>query len=524
MKIDYSVCLEQEEEFRTQLEHWAGSDNMALVREIAKWIPKGATVLDAGAGSGAAIPIWRERAANVVAVDACERALLHMMHVQPDALVVDADLRELASAVEPAGVVICKAVLKHFSEADWRLVLHQLFAVAQQRVIFTMGVAPKPLDRNPGVPYYDRAETIDAVLDAIPEGWAVTEMFGSPLEPVFVCDRAPAASVAPKDVAPGHSLFPWQLDSAPEHVRVRQPVMELKGPRGIRYDLPKRRPAVEMSPALRGESFGIVVMCHRGCSNGRLSVLLSSIPENFQVVVSSDSIAVEDAEGDREVCAHHEAGFFHSHPWGGRSHNAIHAMSCTNWRLTLYLSDDVWLFPEAPLDALRWFRVIEGCGVPLAMLAVPGWETYREHEQWGFASWQQCLDEPWRFEAVPPHPNFQRGPSLYKNPFGACMLINRAAYDGLGGFAPEYWAHDDVFNHKVWLSRRWVSASYPGRGYMHLGAQSWHHGEAVEYVGSFKAATGMTVEESGRLQVEAIESWRPILGPIFVGLGGTDAV
>ena len=98
------------------------------------------------------------------------------------------------------------------------------------------------------------------------------------------------------------------------------------------------------------------------------------------------------------------------------------------------------------------------------------------------------------------------------------------AYDDLGGFAPEYWAHDDVFNHKVWLSRRWVSASYPGRGYMHLGAQSWHHGEAVEYVGSFKAATGMTVEESGRLQVEAIESWRPILGPIFVGLGGTDAV
>jgi len=59
---------------------------------------------------------------------------------------------------------------------------------------------------------------------------------------------------------------------------------------------------------------------------------------------------------------------------------------------------------------------------------------------------------------------------------------------------------------------------------MHLGAQSWHHGEAEEYVGSFRAATGMTVEESGRLQVEAIERWRQKLGPIFARLGGTDAV
>ena len=294
--------------------------------------------------------------------------------------------------------------------------------------------------------------------------------------------------------------------------------------RGVRHDLPRRRPAVELPRALQGASFGITVMCHRGCSNGRLSVLLSSIPENFPVTVSSDSIASEDIDGDREVCQHHGAAFALCTPWGGRARNAIHTMSCTDWRLTLYLSDDVWLFPEAVVDGMRWFHILEGHGVPLAMLAVPGWETYREHKQWGFVSWQQCLDQPWRFEGVPPHPNFQRGPSLYKNPFGACMFINRAAYDDLGGFAPEYWAHDDVFNHKVWLSDRWVSASYPGRGYMHLGAQSWHHGESVEYVGSFKAATGLLAEESGRLQVESIERWRKKLGPTFAQLGGTDAV
>ena len=517
MKTDYSVCLEQEDEFLAQSEHWNGADNMALVHQIAERIPEGATVLDAGAGSGAAIPAWLERASAVVAVDACERALLHIMYEYPTASVVKADLRQLSSAVKPVDVVVCKATLKHFSEGEWRHILRQLFTVARQRVIFTMGVAPKPLDRNPGVSYYDRAEPVDAILDAIPEGWAVSEMFGGPLEPVFVCDRA-------RDAAPGHSLFPWQVDSAPEHVRVRQPVMELKGPRGPRLDLPPRRAAIELPTSLHDVSFGIAVMSHRGCSNGRLSVLLSSIPANFSVIVSSDSIAMEDVEGDREVCAHHGVDFSHSHPWGGRAKNAIHTMACSNWRITMFLNDDCWLFPEAVINALRWFCTLEREGVPLAALVVPGWETYREHVKWGFASWQQCLDEPWRFEAIPPNPNFYRCPALYKNVFGTCMVINRDAYNDLGGFTPHYWAEDDVFNHQVWASGRWVNAGFPGRGYMHLGAQSWHHGEAEEYVGSFRAATGMTVEESGRLQVEAIERWRQKLGPIFARLGGTDAV
>ena len=144
--------------------------------------------------------------------------------------------------------------------------------------------------------------------------------------------------------------------------------------------------------------------------------------------------------------------------------------------------------------------------------------------KWGFRSWAQCLAEPWLFERVPPNPAFRIGPALHRNPFGACMLLNRTAYDDLGGFSPDYWAHDDVFNHKVWTSYSWVNACYPGRGYMHLCAQSWHHGEAVEYVREFKDATGMTADESGALQTNGIEFWKPRLKETFERLGGVDAV
>jgi hypothetical protein len=320
------------------------------------------------------------------------------------------------------------------------------------------------------------------------------------------------------------ALYPWEAPDAPEHVRVRQPVMEIHHEAGIRWDLPKRRNADELPRALQGEDFGIVIMTHRGSSNGRLSVLLSSIPENYPVVVSSDSVAPRDVELDMEVALHHGADFAHCSPWGGRARNARHCMERTSWRITLFLCDDVWLFPETCSQALRWFCTLERHGIPLASLAVPGWETYREHTRWGFESWNECLVKPWKFEAVPPNPAFQRCPALFKNPFGACFVINRNAYTELGGFTPSYWAHDDVWNHQVWTSGKWVSAGYPGRGYMHLGAQSWHHGESVKYVGEFKDATGMTADESGKLQVESIYRWKDRLGHIFLSLGGTEAV
>lgn len=318
--------------------------------------------------------------------------------------------------------------------------------------------------------------------------------------------------------------FPWEKPDAPEHVRKRMPVMEIAAPSGIRRDLPRRRPADELPLSLQKENYGIVIMTHRGSSNGRLSVLLSSIPANYPVVVSTDSIDAKDVQLDAEVASYHGADIVHCAPWGGRAKNAIHCMQKTSWEITLFLCDDVWLFPETCMDALRWFITFERHYIPVASVCVPGWETYREHEKWGFSAWPQCLLEPWRFEAVPPNPQFMRGPSLYKNPFGACFVINREAYDELGGFSPNYWAHDDVWNHKVWLSQKWVSAGYPGRGYMHLGAQSWHHGESAEYVREFKDATGMTAEESGNLQVRSIVRWQKDLAHVFFNLGGTPAV
>lgn len=319
-------------------------------------------------------------------------------------------------------------------------------------------------------------------------------------------------------------VLPWEDPTAPPHVKMRQPVMEIPADRGIRHDLPKRRPADALSGVLSRLDFGIVIMSHRGSSNGRLSVCLSSLPENYQVIVSSDSVAEIDVAADREVAAHHGANFIHCTPWGGRARNARHCMEVAPWRIVLFLCDDVWLFPEAVLNSLRWFYTFEEAGLPLASVCVPGWETYHTHKDWGFESWEQCLREPWRFEAIPPNPNFQRCPALYKNPFGACFVLNQDAYKDLGGFTEKTWAHDDVWNHQVWLSERWMSAGYPGRGYMHLGAQSWHHGESQKYVGTFDAAAGMTAEESGRLQAQAIERWKPKVGHIFLKLGGEEGV
>src|SRR6185436_18395308 len=98
------------------------------------------------------------------------------------------------------------------------------------------------------------------------------------------------------------------------------------------------------------------------------------------------------------------------------------------------------------------------------------------------------------------------------------------AYEDLGGFAPEYWAHDDVWNHKVWTSGRWVNAAMPGRGFVHFGGQSWHHGESEKYVGSFKAATGMTADESGAAQAQAQEAATAEWSRIFLQLGGTPSI
>lgn len=318
--------------------------------------------------------------------------------------------------------------------------------------------------------------------------------------------------------------YAWEQPDAAPHIRSRQPVMEISAPPGVRSDLPRRRVADELPRTIQGESFGITIMSHRGHSNGRLSVLLSSIPENYPVIVSSDAVDPEDVRRDREVAEHHGAEFRHCTPWGGRAKNARHAMDIARWRVVLFLCDDVWLFPETVRDALRWYLTFERHGLPIASLAVPGWETYHNHKEWGFESWEQCLAEPWRFESVPPNPAFRVTPALYKNPFGACFVLNHTAYDELGGFTNKYWAHDDVWNHQVWTSDKWVSAGYPGRGYMHLGAQSWHHGESAEWVGSYQLATGMTPDESGHQQVKGMQLAAERYDHIFRQLGGTTAV
>lgn len=320
------------------------------------------------------------------------------------------------------------------------------------------------------------------------------------------------------------TIYPWDAPNALPHVKQRAPKMEIPARGGVRTDLPRRRPADEKSPIMASRDFGIVIMSHRGASNGRLSVLLSSLPENYDVMVCSDAIAETDVAADRYCAEYHGARFHHATPWAGRAGNARACMTSTRWTWTLFLCDDVWLFPETVSDMLRWGVTLQAHGVPLAALAAPRFETYHEHKEYGFETWGQCLAEPWRFEKLAPPAGFRKTPALYTNPFGACMLMFRPAYDDVGGFATEYWAHDDVYNHKVWTSGRWVNACYPGRGFVHLGAQSWHEGETEEWVGQFKDATGMTAEESGKAQAEAKMAWAPKLAAIFESLGGQAAV
>lgn len=316
-------------------------------------------------------------------------------------------------------------------------------------------------------------------------------------------------------------MYPWEAPDAPEHVRKRQRVWkDMTGP-SIRIDLPKRRPAVEMPRALQGLSYGAVVMTHNGFENGRLSILLSSLPENLPVHVSSDAIDENEMEQDLNVAVYHGADFSWHTPWSGRAGHAIQCMATTNWDYTLFLCDDVWLFPEATIEALRWTHILREAGIPLACLAMPGFESYHDHKKWGYSSWQECLNDPSKFEAIPPHEKFLMAPALWQNPFGACMVIVREAYNDVGGFAQESWAHDDVLNHRIWLSRRWVNAAMPGRGYVHYGAQSNHFGETEEWIGSHKAATGMTPEESGKAQSEIKIEMANCYGTILQTLGGT---
>ena len=317
--------------------------------------------------------------------------------------------------------------------------------------------------------------------------------------------------------------YPWEDPSAPEHVRNRQTVWHLTGP-AIRTDLPKRRPPVELPRALQGLSYGAVVMTHRGHTNGRLSILLSSLPANLPVLVSSDSITTGEMDLDWEVAEYHGADFSHHAPWDGRAGHSIQCMEVTSWDYTLFLMDDVFLQQDVTVEALRWAYIMRTAGIPLACLAIPGWELYHHHKDFGFSSWQDSLDHPERLDSCASNPSFLRAPCLYRNPFGACMLIMRDAYKDVGGFPREYWANDDCLNHKTWLSGKWVNAAMPGRGYLHYGAQSNHFGETAEYIGSFKAATGMTAEESGEKQAKMQFQWKALLHDKFMALGGTDSV
>jgi hypothetical protein len=304
---------------------------------------------------------------------------------------------------------------------------------------------------------------------------------------------------------------PWSLCSA-----------HLDGPRGIRYNLPRRRPADDLPEELKQYNFGVAIMTHRGNSNGRLSVCLASLPENYPVVVSSDSVEKEDVEKDAEICRYHGAEFNWSTPWAGRAGNAINTMDCARgkgWDLVLYLNDDVWLAPETCRDILFWYNeyLKEGM-VEVGAMMVPGWECYGHYDKLGFKSWQETFDNPQRLDFAPANPHFAKGPGM-GHPFGCAMVIVMKCYDEVGGFVKEFWAEDDAFNHQFLVSGRWFGPYHPGKGYYHFGAQSGHTGETVEWVGSMEDALGVTAEESGKMQEVYQNRWWEKYRDVFTRLG-----
>ena len=77
---------------------------------------------------------------------------------------------------------------------------------------------------------------------------------------------------------------------------------------------------------------------------------------------------------------------------------------------------------------------------------------------------------------VKPNPHYSSGPGIGRV-FGCCMMIDRKVYNEVGGFPTNFWAEDDAYNYLVYKTPKWVIPYFPGRGYMHYGAQSWHKGE-----------------------------------------------
>lgn len=303
-------------------------------------------------------------------------------------------------------------------------------------------------------------------------------------------------------------------------------VRQIEGQRGIRHDLPKRRARDILSPEIEKYNFGITIMSHCGGRNGRLSVLLSSIPENYKITVSDDAIEENDIALDKEICEWHGAEYHHHTPWSGRAGNAINAMKINNFDVILFLNDDIWMFPECVSNALRWYHILTQAGIPVGGLSIPQWETWGtgepschgNYKMWGFSSWDECLLEPWRLEAVPPNPAYSM-PQI-GHVFGACMLITRQAYNDSGGFPMEFWAEDDAFNYTMLKTGKYISIKIPGRGYIHYGAQSWNRGETQETVGSWEKAYGISPEESQRIQTEIRNEWQQKIGNILARLGG----
>jgi SAM-dependent methyltransferase len=142
-------------------------------QETARWLPDGGTVLDVGAGGGAASLPHAGRAAKLVAVDA-SAGMLEAFREAAAAAGVAAEVvhgrwPDVADAVAPADVVVCYDVLYNVPDLD--RFAEALTAHARRRVVVQLGerhplVEEAPLWRRfhglerPAGPGADDAEAV----------------------------------------------------------------------------------------------------------------------------------------------------------------------------------------------------------------------------------------------------------------------------------------------------------------------------------------------------------------------------
>lgn len=180
---DWSDYLDHEDNLSREDAVWQALPNAVVVETILRWIPTGSSLLDVGCGSGVLLQRYR---GHKLGVEKSAKAAA-LAEIRNPGWIVHLDLRIF---FVPSDVVVCKAVLKHFSLEEWPQIFSRVAQMARSRLIFSMNVG-EARDAGQGGYHstYLPREEILAAIDRAGFRLVHEEPFDG-VEPLFVCDRA----------------------------------------------------------------------------------------------------------------------------------------------------------------------------------------------------------------------------------------------------------------------------------------------------------------------------------------------